>query len=516
MLILAAALSLVCYHAAGRYRYAGILSESIAKISDYYVEPVDRRVLFEGALNGMLNQLDPYSGYIPPEELALFRVDLEQEYGGIGIEVGMLNDRLTILSPIPDSPAYQAGLLAGDTILSIDGRSTDGFTLTDAAELMRGPVGSPVRLTVLHRGEEQPVDVTLQRAKIRVESIRGDTRTADGQWNFVLQQHPRIGYIRLTSFGDHTAEDLQRALAAIDGRVDGLIMDLRDNAGGLLDAAVDVCELFLPPDKLIVSTRGRDPSLSEDYVTSDPTSFDDQVPLVVLVNQFSASASEIFAACLQDHGRAEIVGERTWGKGTVQNVIEIEGGRSAIRLTTQTYWRPSGTNIHRHRNATADDVWGVQPQPEYLVPLSPEQYRQVFEQRRLRDVPPAPPTSSNQSSAPAVDPPPVDPSAVDPSAVDPQLQKAIEYIQRHDRKRAVQVTRSQGSDDRRLFARRRADVLARSRAEAGFRPGGSAVGVHGHEHLVRLAHALGSCGRVAGAGGPPPHDEDGPAHDLSA
>ncbi len=210
ILTLAAMISLFCYGAAGRNRYAGILSESIAKISDYYVEPVDRRVLFEGGLNGMLSQLDPYSGYIPPEEFSLFRVDLEQEFGGIGIEVGLLDERLTILSPIPDSPAYQAGLLAGDTILSIDGRSTEGFTLMDAVELMRGPVGSPVRLTVLHRGEEQPVEVALKRAKIRVESVRGDTRGADGQWNYVLQQQPRIGYIRLTSFGDHTAEDLQR------------------------------------------------------------------------------------------------------------------------------------------------------------------------------------------------------------------------------------------------------------------------------------------------------------------
>ncbi len=423
ILLLTAVISLICYGEARRNRYAGILSESIAKISEYYVEPVDSRALFEGGLNGMLNQLDPYSGYIPPEEYNLFRVDIEQEFGGIGIEVEMLDDQLTVVSPVPDSPAYENGILAGDAILQINGRSTEGFTLLDAVERMRGPVGSDVRITVLHRGQEEPTELTLTRARIRVDSIRGDTRLADGQWDFVLREHPRIGYIRLNSFGDHTVEDLQRALQSLQGRIDGLVMDLRGNAGGLLNAAVDVCDMFIPADQLIVSTRGRDPAQFEDYLATHPPLVKPDLPVALIVDRFSASASEIVAACLQDYGRAEIIGERTWGKGTVQNVLEIEGGRSAIRLTTQTYWRPSGSNIHRHRDATEEDEWGVKPAPQYAVSLTAEQYRELFEQRRQRDIPltAQEPSASDTSDA--------EESSSTETFIDPQLQKAIEYLQ---------------------------------------------------------------------------------------
>jgi carboxyl-terminal processing protease len=423
ILILTAVASLICFGEANRNRYASILSESIAKISDYYVEPVDSRTLFEGGMNGMLNQLDPYSGYIPPEEYSLFRVDIEQEFGGIGIEVRLMNDQLTVLSPVPGSPAFEKGLVAGDVILAIDGQSTEGYTLEDAVERMRGPIGSEVRVKIQHRDTTTPIDLTLTRARIRVESIRGDSRGADGQWKFVLADHPRIGYIRLTSFGDHTAEDLQRVLESLNGSIDGLILDLRGNAGGLLTAAVDVCDMFIPDGKLIVSTRGRDPAQYRNYEATKPAIVDANLPMVVLVDRFSASASEIVAACLQDYGRGAIVGERTWGKGTVQNVLELEGGRSAIRLTTQTYWRPSGKNIHRHRNASEDEEWGVQPAPENLVPLTVEQYRQLAEQRGLRDYPEtakalrSEETEGTEESDEAAE-----------AIVDPQLQRAIEVL----------------------------------------------------------------------------------------
>ena len=389
ILFIASFVSLICYGEAGRNRYANILSESIDKVAAFYVEPVTSRQLFESGMKGMLNDLDPYSGYISPQQLSEFQVDIQQEFGGIGIEVGMQDDRLTVLSPVPGTPAYKAGLLAGDTILSIEGQDTTGFSLQDAVELMRGPRGTPVKLTVLHRGDEEPVEYSIIRDKIQIESIRGDHRSDDSEWVFQLTDDPRIGYVRLTSFGDHTAEDLAQRLGELKGNVDGLIIDLRGNAGGLLTAAIEICDMFIPKGEMIVSTRGRDPKMQREFLATKDPIVDPKLPIVILVDPLSASASEIFAACMQDYGRAIIVGERTWGKGTVQNVIEIEGGRSAIRLTTQTYWRPSGRNIHRHSDVTEEDEWGVKPLPENEVRLTPEQREAFYKYRRDRDISPS-------------------------------------------------------------------------------------------------------------------------------
>jgi carboxyl-terminal processing protease len=417
----------MCYGEAGRNRFAGMLSESIDKIARYYVEPVDRRQLFEGGLRGMLSELDPYSGFIAPDEYNQFNVEIQQHFGGIGIEVGMEDDHLTVLNPIPGSPAYDAGLMAGDVIVSINGENMEGQSLDAAVKLMRGPAGSMVEVDVLHRGESLPQKYKIQRAEIRIESVRGDRRDARGNWSFVLEDHPQIGYIRVLSFGNRTSEDLQAALRSIEGRVDGLILDLRGNAGGLLTSAVEICDMFLPAGKLIVSTRGRDTTLSESFWSERPPLVDPDLPLVVLVDRFSASASEIFAACLQDYRRTTIVGERTWGKGTVQNVIELEGGKSAMRLTTQTYWRPSGENIHRHRDDGPEDAWGVKPlTTEDTIEFSPEQYRAVYEARRKRDYQNGD-SESNQDPSPT-DESSGDASAEDESSEDRQLLRAIEVL----------------------------------------------------------------------------------------
>jgi carboxyl-terminal processing protease len=435
-LITTAVVSLICYGEAGRNRYAGMLSESIDKIATYYVEPVESRQLFEGGLRGMLNELDPYSGYISPDDYNQFRVDIQQQFGGIGIEVGVEDGHLTVLNPVPGSPAYLAGLLAGDAIVSIDGQNVEGQSLDQAVKLMRGAVGTQVRVEVVHRGETSPVTYELVRAEIRIESVRGDRRDRRGNWSYVLQQHPRIGFIRLMSFGDRTVSDLVTALNSIEGKVDGLIVDLRGNAGGLLTAAVQICDMFIPPGKVIVSTRGRDPSLTEVFWSEREPLVNPQLPIVVLVDRFSASASEIFAACLQDYKRATIVGERTWGKGTVQNVLELEGGKSAIRLTTQTYWRPSGENIHRHRDDRDDDPWGVRPSAENRVEFSADEYRQVYEARRKRDylsdVSAGEPTPGDTGASPS-DSAPQDTkqdeskSTAEP-VVDRQLQRAIDVL----------------------------------------------------------------------------------------
>ncbi len=428
-LTLASVISLVCYGEAQRNRYAGILSESIAKISAAYVEPVDPRALFEGGLRGMLFELDPHSGYISPDEYREFRVDIEQHFGGIGIEVGMQDGRLTILNPVPATPAYEAGLMAGDIIVSIDGQTMDGRSLGDAVKLMRGIVGTPVTVEVLRGDSEATTKYTMNRAEIRIESVRGDRRDRSGTWSFVLADHPRIGYIRVSTFGDRTAEDLQQALQTIAGRTDGLILDLRGNAGGLLTSAVEICDLFLPPGQVIVTTRGRDAQVAQEFKSERPALVDPKLPVVVLVDRFSASASEIVAACLQDHQRATIVGERTYGKGTVQNVFPIEGGRSAIRLTTQTYWRPSGENIHRNRGDQEDVAWGVRPAPEDLVEFSREEFQRVYEWRRQRDfAEPSEALGVDKAESESADKPTEESSAA--PIVDRQLQRAIELLER--------------------------------------------------------------------------------------
>ncbi len=419
ILLMTALVSLLCYAEAGRNRYASILSESIDKISSYYVEPVEARKLFEGGMNGMLTDLDPYSGYIRPEDFSEFQVDIQQEFGGIGVEVGLENERLTVLSPVPGTPAYEAGLRSGDTILAIDGQDTEGFSLEDAVGLMRGPRGSTVLVKVRHKGIEEPKEYPIVRERIRIESVRGERRSEDSQWIFQIEDDSRIGYIRLTGFGEHTTEDFKRSLNEMQGEIEGLIIDLRGNAGGLLTSAVEICDMFIDEGEVIVSTRGRDPTEERVVVAEEPPLVDPDLPVVVLVDPLSASASEILAACLQDYGRATIVGERSWGKGTVQNVIEIEGGRSAIRLTTQTYWRPSGKNIHRHVDATDEDEWGVKPLAENEVKLTNEEREKVYRFRRLRE------TSGR------VDGEEMTEEQIElEDYVDPQLQRAIDILKK--------------------------------------------------------------------------------------
>lgn len=439
ILLATAFFSLVCYAEANRNRYAGILSEAIEKVAEYYVEPVDTRALFEGGLRGMLNELDPYSGYIAPQDYSEFMVEIEQHFGGIGVEVGVENDQLTVLNPIPGSPAYEAGVLAGDVILEIDGEDVRGAALDDAVKRMRGPRGQAVKVKIERKGETEPRLFEIVRDEIRVESVRGDWRDLRGQWHYQLAQDERLGYVRLNSFGDRTAEDLHASLQQLEGKVDGILLDLRGNAGGLLSSAIQVCDMFLPADQVVVSTRGRDGVIGSVYRSSTPPLVSPQLPVVVLVDRFSASASEIVAACLQDYRRAVIVGERTWGKGTVQNVISIEGGRSAIRLTTQTYWRPSGVNIHRHADDQPTDTWGVQPDDEHRIEFTVDEYQKVYEARRQRDFPTAsapppvlaaaddaPKSESNTGEAPVA---PVESTAVSANQpLDRQLQRGIEVL----------------------------------------------------------------------------------------
>jgi carboxyl-terminal processing protease len=362
------------------------LTTVLEEIEENYLEEVDTRELFEAALSGLTQRLDDYSAYIPPQHFTELEESLKQKFGGIGIEVGLDENKvLTIISPLVGTPAYNAGLRAGDKILEIDGRSTQGFTLRDAVDLMRGDPGSTVRILILHEGETEPKVYFVERAIIKVATVLGDRHHPDGSWDFRLEADPQIGYIRINNFSEETASELEAALQALQQQgILGLILDLRNNPGGLLDASIQICDLFLDQG-VIVTTRGRNQKVERTYEATSGAAYTG-IPIAILVNEYSASASEIVAACLQDHGRAIVIGQRTYGKGSVQNVIELEGGRSALKLTVASYWRPSGKNIHRFRNSKPTDTWGVSPDPGYEVKLEGDDLVQSLRNRRQRDI----------------------------------------------------------------------------------------------------------------------------------
>lgn len=435
-----AMISLLCYQKMHWNRYASTISEAIELVERNYVEEVDDRELFEAAMDGLTKQLDPYSSFIPPRDLTEFQASLDQEFGGIGVmvEIHPTTKRPTVISPIFDTPAYRAGLRAGDVILKVDDLDTDELSLRDAVDRIHGVVGQPVRLTILHPGETEPQEYSIVRAVIRTDSVLGDTRKPNGSWNFFLEEDPRILLLRVTTFGDRTAEEIKAALEsrnAEDKAAQGVIIDLRDNAGGLLNAAVDAADLFLD-DGMIVSTKTRAGREGRRHVATSGVAFDRKAPVVILANRYTASAAEILAAALQDHHRAIVVGQRTWGKGTVQNVIPMEGGKSALKLTTATYWRPSNRNIHRGRKAKDEDEWGVQPDESYAVELDDELATKVFRWRRYRDQLAAersgirPSGAAKEGDAKNTTSPAETPSVLEaPEQVDdPQLRKAIEYV----------------------------------------------------------------------------------------
>jgi carboxyl-terminal processing protease len=352
--------------------YSAVFKQVLDLIGERYVDEVDRRRLFKAAMEGMLNEIDEYSAYISPEEYGQWLESVDQEFAGIGIEV-MLDPetkRLTVVTPLIGSPAYKAGIRAGDTIVVIDGKDSESMTLPDAVKLMRGRPGEKVRLSVLHKGNEEQVEFHVARAVIKIDSVLGDTRNDEGKWNYFLEKNPRIGYIRITHFGQNTCDELRKAVKFEGHAVDGLILDLRSNPGGLLTEAIAVCDMFIDNGP-IVTVRRRDGRVFRQHdARGGKTIVPGNLPVAVLVNGYSASAAEIVAGCLQDHGRAITVGQRTRGKGTVQEIIDLPEGLGSLKLTTASYWRPSGKEIRRKRDATEADDWGVKPNPGFEVKLT--------------------------------------------------------------------------------------------------------------------------------------------------
>ncbi len=370
------------------YELFELLADTVDQIDRNYVKEVDRRELIEAAIRGMMTKLDPYSSYIGPEELAQFRTSVDSEFAGIGVQVSNDDGDLSVLSPIYGTPAYRAGIQAGDRIVEIEGHSTDGLLTEDAIRLMKGPDGSKVTLTIVHTGQTKREKFTLTRERVVVETVLGDRRKTDDHWDFMYDAKNAIGYVRVSAFSLDTAKELHDAMADLKKRkLRGLVLDLRFNPGGLLRSAIEVSKLYISKGR-IVSTKGR--SSPERFWDADGSDAFEGFPMVILVNRYSASASEIVSACLQDHQRAVIMGERTWGKGSVQNIIELEHGRSALKLTTAAYRRPSGKNIHRFPDAKDKDEWGVMPDLGYELALNDRETRELAAVRRQRDIIAAP------------------------------------------------------------------------------------------------------------------------------
>jgi carboxyl-terminal processing protease len=373
------------------YEQLELIARTMQLIRQDYVDEskTGYRDLVHNALRGMLDELDPHSQFMEPKDFQNMQEDTKSEFGGLGVVVTQKSGVLTILHPMEDTPGFEAGLLPGDQILKIDGQSTDKLDINEAVEKLRGKVGEKVVLTVIRPASGEVKDHELTRAVIKVASVK------DAQ---ILPPRPpattRIGYVRITQFNEPTPSELAAALDNLEEQgMEALVLDLRHNPGGLLGSAVDVCGEFLPPNTLVVFTEGRTPS--REYRTPSKSENPRSFPLVVLTNYASASGSEIVAGALKDLDRALIVGETTFGKGSVQSVVSLPDG-SAARLTTAKYFTPGRKLIHEHGVA-----------PHIRASLSDEEEADLLNSRRQRDNP-------SEKAAPLWD---------------PQLERAVDALQ---------------------------------------------------------------------------------------
>jgi carboxyl-terminal processing protease len=335
------------------YRQLNLFGDIFERVRSHYVEKPDDSKLVEAAINGMLNGLDPHSSYMDPKSFRDMQVQTRGEFGGLGIEVTMEDGLVKVVAPIDDTPAAKAGIRANDVITHLDDEAVQGMTLNQAVEKMRGPVNTKIKLRIMRKGADKPIEVAITRDIIRVRSVRSRIEGDD------------IGYIRITQFNEQTTEGLKKALSDIAAQVPpeklrGYVIDLRNNPGGLLDQAISVSDAFLDRGE-IVSTRGRDPEETQRF-NARPGDLTKGKPVIVLINGGSASASEIVAGALQDHKRAAVLGTRSFGKGSVQTIIPLGAGNGALRLTTARYYTPAGRSIQA--KGIIPDIESLQEVPE--------------------------------------------------------------------------------------------------------------------------------------------------------
>ncbi|MBS8262368.1 S41 family peptidase [Roseibium polysiphoniae] len=339
--------------ASDTYRQLNLFGDVFERVRSDYVEMPDDAQLIESAINGMLTSLDPHSSYMSPKSFRDMQVQTRGEFGGLGIEVTMEDGLVKVVSPIDDTPAYKAGVLAGDLITHIDGEQVQGLTLNEAVEKMRGPVKTDIIVTIRREGAGEPLDITITRDIIRIRSVR---------W----REEGDVGYVRITQFNEQTFDGLKKGIEETannigEDKIKGFVIDLRNNPGGLLDQAIAVSDAFLERGE-IVSTRGRNSDETQRY-NARSGDLTEGKPVIILVNGGSASASEIVAGALQDHRRATILGTRSFGKGSVQTIIPL-GANGAIRLTTARYYTPSGVSIQA--KGIAPDIESLQDLPDEL------------------------------------------------------------------------------------------------------------------------------------------------------
>jgi carboxyl-terminal processing protease len=389
------------------YENLRVFTEVLSLVQSNYVEDIENKKLVEGAIKGLLKTLDPHTSYMPPEIYKEMQVETEGQFGGLGIEITVRDDQLTVVSPIEDTPAFRAGLKAGDRILKIDGEITKEISLLDAVRKMRGPRGTPVTITIMREDFEAPKDFTITRDVIKIHSVT--YRKLDDT----------LGYVRLRNFHKTTGDELEEALRDLEEqKISGLVLDLRNNPGGLLNQAVDVVDKFVSKDQLIVYTQGRVRNQNMRFSSKGDRPHL-EYPLVILVNGGSASASEIVAGALQDHGRAIVLGTQTFGKGSVQTIIPLSDG-SGLRLTTARYYTPKGYLIQGH--GIAPDI-KVENKPVEKAEAAPPARKSI----REKDLPNAL-DKAKEKEDPEGKPETESQAGVPTPEEDLQLQRAVELL----------------------------------------------------------------------------------------
>lgn len=405
-------------HATETYEELKTFSEVLNQVQRHYVDETKTKELVQGAIRGMLSTLDPHSAYMTPEMYKEMQVETKGEFGGVGIQIGVKENRLAVIAPIEGTPAQRAGIKAGDFIVKVNDETTKDLTLMDAVQKMRGPKGTKVNLTIQRDGTPDPLLFTLMRDTIKIESVK--SKIIDN-----------LGYVRLTQFQEATGRDLAKAIKQFrEQKVQGAILDLRNNPGGLLTAAVDVSEQFLPNGKLVVFTKNREGKKDEWLAKSKDQM--DELPMIILVNEGSASASEIVAGALQDWGRAVIVGTTSFGKGSVQTILPLGDG-SGLRLTTAKYYTPKGRSI-QSTGITPDIVVKLPAPAKDGKPVEKEAEAKAQKPAQGKEKDAAPhsngktPEDAATKNGATPQTPPVD-SAGDPAVEqDAQLQKAVELL----------------------------------------------------------------------------------------